>query len=416
MRLDVYYCGAGEHQLVGELLETATGQIYFEYAVDWREGVRELSPVHLPNATNFAVTTKHAGFSPLHGLFADSLPDWWGEQLMRRKFELAGIPWRRVTALQKLACQGARSIGALSYEPSLADDSFRSSLTVDVSEMVKSAQQVVFGQLDDIAPALLRGGISPGGAQPKVLISLRESDLAERIDGQLEVHALGDSLEAGFVPYLLKFDLDDELALGREEFAYAMMARAAGIDMAPCSLLETSDGRAHFLTQRFDWGAGGRRHLHSYSGLMHTAVRDGLDYSDLMDLARGLTRDERDVEKLFRRAVFNVLAGNDDDHGKNHAFIMEADGSWKLSPAYDLTLATNPLVSGVRAAAVNGKRCDLSRGDLIKLAGEQGVRRAGDVIDEVQEVVRSWPEFAQQAGLPAHLTSQVADEIGEFSS
>ena len=164
-------------------------------------------------------------------------------------------------------------------------------------------------------------------------------------------------------------------------------------------LLEAAGG-CHFLSRRFDRGpAGARLHLHSYSGLTHTPLRDGLDYEDLMETTRSLTSDHRCVEEVFRRAVFNVVAANDDDHGRNHAFLMDSAGQWTLAPAFDLTLASYPLASGFRAARVNGKASQINRRDFLQLAAKHDVRHPGEIIDQVLDAVTRWDDHAVANGI-----------------
>jgi serine/threonine-protein kinase HipA len=190
------------------------------------------------------------------------------------------------------------------------------------------------------------------------------------------------------------------------------MARQAGIDVPETRLLEAAGG-CHFLTRRFDRTIGGTRlHLHSYSGLTHTPLRAGLEYGELMDLARALTEDQRAVEEIFRRAVFNVAAANDDDHGRNHAFLMDGSGTWKIAPAFDLTLATYPLASGFRAARVMGKAANISRRDLRRLGEEQAVRRVDDAINQVLDAVGDWERIAAEHGLPKSIISRVGQQHG----
>ncbi|MBT8045024.1 MAG: HipA domain-containing protein, partial [Verrucomicrobiae bacterium] len=250
---------------------------------------------------------------------------------------------------------------------------------------------------------LMRSGLSPGGAQPKVLLGFNK-DFSRAMAG-------GGHLPDGFERWLLKFDLDPEYEQGKEEYAFSLMARAAGIRMAETHLLKGTDGTFHFLSKRFDRPGDSRRHIHTYSGLTHTLVREGLEYGDLMDLTRVLTENEREVEEIFRRACFNVFAGNDDDHAKNHAFLMEPDGHWIVSPAYDLTSTSNPLVTGMRAASVMGKSVDVGRADLKRLGESQSVRRIDNIIEEVLVAINEWPSWAMQAGLCQFRTEQVANEM-----
>ncbi|MGC4013528.1 MAG: type II toxin-antitoxin system HipA family toxin [Luteolibacter sp.] len=391
MELTVEYAGKSGPLPVGRLYQDARGTVYFEYDAAWRGGGRELSPLHLPNATTGAVVSPTPMFSELHGLFEDVLPDWWGRRMMRQRFTEAGIPWHKVTALQKLACQGDRKMGALVFRPVLDDRNFNDHLLVELSSLVESARQAMTSDTADLLRELVRSGMSPGGARPKALLAFSADFRQVHID---------EPPPAGYEPWLVKFDLEPDLHEGRIEHAYALMARAAGIQVGETRLIE-SDGACHFATRRFDRTMDGvRLHLHSFSGLTHTPVRDGLEYGDLMELARGLTADHRVVEEVFRRAVFNVAAGNEDDHGRNHAFLMEDDGTWRLSPAYDLTCVSNALASGFRAARVNGRAADIRRADLIKLGEAHDVRRVPETIDRVLAAIADWPTHARDAGIP----------------
>lgn len=402
MELDVHWAG-GEPQRVGRLYQEPGGRVFFEYNTAWRAGKRELSPLYLPNETAGAVTSSTPAFGELHGLFQDALPDWWGERLMRRYFEEKGVPWKRVTTLRKLACQGERKMGALVFRPDPDGGDFNDGLVAELGELVEAARETMRGESGEVLADLLRSGMSPGGAQPKALLSISEDFTEIRLD---------DPPGNGFSGWMIKFDSEPVLHEGRIEAAYAEMAAAAGISVPETRLLEAA-GSCHFLTRRFDRpGHGGRLHLHSYSGLTHTPLREGLEYGDLMALARALTEDQRAVEEIFRRAVFNVVAANDDDHGRNHAFLMDDSGAWSVAPAYDLTLATYPLASGFRAARVSGKAANITREDLRRLGEEQGVRRVGDSIDQVLDAVADWERFAVAQGLPPSIIAMVSQQHG----
>lgn len=399
MELEVRWAGRGERR-IGRLYQNDRGTVFFEYDAAWRVGLLELSPVYLPNSTTGAVSTPTPGFGPLHGLFQDALPDWWGERLMQRHFEKAGIPWNRVTDLRKLACQGRHKMGALSFEPSMDESDFNDSMVADLDAMVDAARKTLRGETAEVLAALLRSGMSPGGAQPKALLAISRDFSEIRLD---------DPPQEGFGAWLIKFDIDPVLQDGRIESAYADMAREAGLQVPETRLLETG-GAAHFLSRRFDRTARGERlHLHSFSGLTHTPLRDGLEYGELMEVTRTLTRDQCCVEEVFRRATFNVISANDDDHGRNQAFLMDADGQWTLAPAFDLTLATYPLASGFRAARVNGKSSSITIKDLIRLGKEHDVDRPVDIIQQVAHAVADWETHAVRNGVaPANIAMAAA--------
>jgi serine/threonine-protein kinase HipA len=404
MELEVHWGGRNESR-VGTLYQDERGRVFFEYDAAWRAGTRELSPIYLPNPTQGAVTTPTPEFGELHGLFQDTLPDWWGERLMRRHFETRGIPWNRVTALRKLACQGNHKMGALSFLPAMDGMDFNDGLFAELDALVDAARKTLRGGAGEVLTALLRSGMSPGGAQPKALLSM---------SGDFSEIRLDDPAPAGFGAWLVKFDVEPVLHEGRIEAVYADMARSAGIHVTETRLLETAGG-CHFLSRRFDRGTDGERlHLHSYSGLTHSPLRNGLEYGDLIELTRSLTRNHRHVEEVFRRAVFNFLAANDDDHGRNHAFLMDASGEWTLSPAFDLTLASYPLASGFRAARVDGKAFNITRADFTKLGKSHDVGKVGDIISQVTDAVADWEKHAASHGLPSVQSDMVRSQHRSF--
>ena len=403
MKLQVRFAGHPDRPLVGTLAADARGRVFFEFHHDWPGYGFDLSPVHLPLGTGGSLTTPTPAFSPLFGLFDDSLPDWWGQRVMRHHFATLNIPWNQVTPLEKLACQGGFALGALAYEPDLSPKSFRETLSTEVASLVQSARQIFHGHPVDVLPALVRGGLSPGGAQPKALVAF-DATFTSAVAG-------GATPPPGFDSWLIKFQLDPEDPLTREEHAVTTMAASADIQVPETRLYSASDGGVHLLSRRFDRRPEGPVHLHSYAGLTHTPPRDLIDYRDLMDLTRHLSSDETEVEEMFRRAVFNVGVANDDDHSRNHAFLMDATGRWTLAPAYDLTRGSYALGSGFRAAGVNGRFSRLSRPDLVALGKSQAVRRIDDQIDKVLAAIRRWPEFADAAGLSQSHAAQLHSEM-----
>lgn len=403
MKLTVRHLGLPEEPVVGQLVDDPRGRVYFQYDRDWRARGIELSPLHLLTSLNKAHASSTPEFSPLFGLFDDSLPDWWGQQMMRRHFAEMGVPWNEVTPLQKLSCQGRFAMGALAYEPEISPRSFRDSIATEVGELVAAARSLEVDPAAKVLPALVRGGLSPGGAQPKALVAF-DKDFENAVAG-------GQTPPPGFTPWLVKFQLDPDHPIGREEFALTRMAAAAGLEVPETRLFETEDSAAHFMSRRFDRTADGSVHLHSYAGLTHTAVREIIDYDDLMSLTRALTEHEKQVEQIFQRAVFNIAIANDDDHARNHAFIQLPSEQWVLSPAYDMTRASYALGSGFRAAAVQGKHQKIARSDLLELGRAHSLRKVDGLIDQVLATVRCWPDFAAEAGLPDQHTTALAAEM-----
>lgn len=277
-------------------------------------------------------------------------------------------------------------------------------MVTEVAQLVDSARHLFKGDSGEIVPALIRGGLSPGGAQPKALIAFNE-DFSQALAG-------GAKVPPDFSRWLVKFQIDPEDQLCRQEHAIALMAAAAGIRVPETRLFETEDGAAHFMSRRFDFGSPGPLHFHSYAGLTHTPVSELIDYSDLIDLTRDLTARETEIEEMFRRAVFNVAIANEDDHSRNHAYLMDISGEWSLSPAYDMTRSGYALGSGFRAGGVMGKYSKPGIKDLRALAASQGLRKIDVQIGEVLDAVGKWPEFAAQAGLAETETALLRDEFG----
>ena len=230
-------------------------------------------------------------------------------------------------------------------------------------------------------------------------------------DSTGEVHSGQLDAPSGFEHWLLKFDgvrdrsLDDPEGYGRIEYAYHLMAVAAGIGMSECRLL-AEGGRAHFMTRRFDrQSGGGRLHLQTLCGLAHLDYNDPAahSYEQAFQVCRELRLPYPEIEQFFRRMVFNAGARNQDDHTKNIAFLMDPQGRWSLSPAYDVTYAYNPAGrwTGRHQMSMAGKRSDITRADLLEVARSVGVKKPGEIIDEVAAALDRWPRWAETAEVPA---------------
>lgn len=394
MRVSVHYRGGGVDHPVG-ILESDGRRIFFQYDPAWLGRGLELSPFTLPLADPQARAPRDERMHGLFGLFADSLPDWWGERLMQRYFQSLGKLWRDVGILDRLCCQGERTMGALCYEPDLRSGGTEDSGPVDLSRLAEAALAALQGETGTVLERLLRSGQSAGGAQPKVVLGL-SSDGAEVRSGEGE-------LPEGFDHWLVKFDLAPELEDGRAEVVCGLAAQAAGIEMPEVRLLEDAEGRGHFAVRRFDRRDHNLRvHVQTYAALAQKPVSEMIDYDDLLAVTRELTRDRTQVEQLFRRAAFNVCLGNDDDHGKNHSFLMEFDGEWRLAPAYDVMQHGFPLGGGMRACAVLGRSVTVGRGDLLDLARNHSVRNAEAILDEVQDALARLDEFAATIPISRH--------------
>jgi len=390
----------GQERVVGQLAE-AEHRVYFEYDPVFLQSPTWLSPFKLPPEPGLH-EHRDLAFGPLFGLFDDSLPDGWGLLLMDRCLKRRGVALETVSPLDRLAYLGTRTMGALTYHPpALLEDRDRE--LMDLQVMSREAHRVLQGTSGDVLPQLLRAGGSPGGARPKVLVGIRGMTM---ISGE-------DDLPEGYTHWLVKFHTaqaarDD----GCIEYAYAAMARAAGLRVPATRLLETSGGDRFFGVERFDRQANRRIHVHTLGNLIHANFRiPGCDYATLLKVARVLTKNHADVAAAFRLMVFNLLAHNRDDHVKNVAFMLNSEEEWQLAPAYDLTFARGP--GGEHTMTVDGEGRAPGYSHIRKLAAAADLsgREVAAVVEAVSEAVAGWPRFARVAGVSKESTRTINAEI-----
>ena len=355
-------------------------------------------------------------FKGLPGMLADALPDRFGNRLIDAWLVQTGRNARDFNPVDRLCYIGDRGIGALEFKPAIRRPTIAKRL--EVGRLVRLANRVLNERAqrvggpdskDDAGPLedILSVGTSAGGARAKAILAWNRAT-GEFRSGQLKA-------DTGFEHWLLKFDCvsnngDKELAdpqgFGRIEFAYALMARSAGISMSECRL-HHEGGRSHFMTRRFDRDIAGRKiHMQSLGAMRHFDFNDpsAYSYEQAVMTIRLLGLGMSAVEEQFRRAVFNIIARNQDDHVKNIAFLMDRFGQWTLSPAYDLTSAHNP--SGLwtcdHQMSLAGRRNGFGRRDILQFADSVGVkrRRALTVLDKVSASVGDWSKHAEAAGVP----------------
>lgn len=402
--LNVLYHG----QRVGQLAE-GNGRVFFEYDPGWLARGEELSPLHL--ARKPGVLYHHGkSFDGLPGLFWDSLPDAWGTKLMELRFSQKGIKPKDVTRLMRLAYVGQRGIGALTYEPSWpAEDARPAVQKTKLLVLERETREVVAGAAGLVLPHLIDAGGTAGGAHPKVLVGVSDAARDEVIYGT-------NDYPRGYTPWLIKFDLGEHNRAALLEQAYADMARAAGIVVPETRLFSVRRGdgemRRHFGVRRFDRAGEERIHVHSYAGVAHRDPDKG-DYRELLLVTKALTRDMTQVAEAFRRLVFNVVASNRDDHGKNHTFLYR-NGQWTLSPVFDVTFVS-PVVQSMRGMAVAGEWRAPGWSHLQSVARDAGLepRAIREVVEQVAQAVTLWPHYAGQAGVPAEEADKVKQVLAD---
>ena len=397
-------------------LEDGNAYAAFQYDPAFAQSGIEVSPITLPLSNQVYVFSQlpQKTFRGLPGLLADSLPDRFGDALIDAWLATQGRPPGSFNAVERLCYTGARGMGALEFVPSIGPKQKRAE-KIEIDALVRLASEILtqrrnlkatFARQSKAAALndILRVGTSAGGARAKAVIAWNRLTNEVR-SGQI---AAG----AGFDYWLLKFDgvagnkdkeLEDPKGYGAIEYAYFLMAKAAGVTMSECRLLE-ENGRRHFMTRRFDRLEGGEKlHMQSLGALAHFDFNNAgaYAYEQALLVIRQLNLPMEAVEEQFRRMAFNVIARNQDDHVKNIAFLMDKAGQWSLSPAFDVTYSYNP--SGDWTArhqmTMNGKRDGFTMADFRACAKSAMMKRgrAEAIVEQVRAAVTQWPAFAEQA-------------------
>lgn len=379
-------------------------KIYFEYDADFIKRDIHLSPFNLPLQSGLSSFDYHL-FEGLPGVFNDSLPDGWGRLLLDRLAKSRGILPASITPLDRLAYVGAHALGALIYEPDQSEDDNDEPIDLDI--LASQARDVLEGEADNVLAELIALNGSSGGARPKALIGV-DANFEKIVHG---VHKLG----TGYEPWMVKFpNTEDGVDAGAVEYVYALMAKEAGIVMPHVHLFDAKVGAGYFAIKRFDREGDKKFHMHTACGLLHSDYRTpSLDYETLIELTSSLTRDVREVEKMYQLAVFNVLAHNRDDHSKNFSFLMDADGTWTLSPAYDLTFSSGP--SGEQSTMVAGEGRHPNVHHLRKLGEKTSLssERIEEIINQTQSALSQWENLASEYGVKTSTIALIKSRIQE---
>ncbi len=393
----------------------------FQYTPEFAQSGIEVAPLTMPlSAAPYEFPSlARKTFHGLPGLLADSLPDRFGNALIDAWLASQGRRPESFTPVERLCYTGARGVGALEFKPAIEPpDSPPRRVEIDalvaLANRALDERVALEGRLDGADDRraiedILRVGTSAGGARAKAVLAWNPQT-GEFRSGQVEA---GD----GFEHWLIKFDgvhgnrdreLDDPQGFGRIEYAYHLMARAAAVDMAECRLHEEG-GRAHFMTKRFDRSAAGDKlHMQSLGAIRHFDFNRAGEhaYEQAVQTIRALRLPVEDVEQQVRRALFNVITRNQDDHVKNIAFLMNRRGTWRLSPAFDVAYAHNPSGDWTHRhqMRMNGKQNGFERDDLWAFARSSGLKRTRTrgIVEAIAAAVQRWPLFAETAGVPDH--------------
>jgi len=395
--------------------DKSTGYATFEYDPRFKQLGWDLAPLKMPiegmqSVFSFPELRKdiHSEFNTfkgLPGLLADSLPDRYGHQLINLWLAQQGRPQESMNPVEMLCFIGTRGMGALEFEPSVLKENKRT-FSIEIDSLVDIAQKMLH-QKETFSANLnedeekgvleiLKIGTSAGGARPKAVIAWNEKTG--------EVRSGQTNAPKGFEHWLIKLDGVSDVQLGashgygRVEMAYYNMARACGIEMMPSRLLE-ENGRAHFMTKRFDREGGSvKHHVQTFCALKHFDYNlvNSFSYEQLFQCMRELKLTYADAEQMFRRMVFNVIALNCDDHSKNFAFLLKQGSKWELAPAYDVCHAYRPGSEWVsqHALSINGKRKGITIQDLLAVGASIRCKKSSEIIDEVIDIVHQWKRYA----------------------
>lgn len=386
----------------------------FEYDAQFAGKGIEPSPLMMPvqqgRIYSFGNLNRET-FNGLPGMLADSLPDTYGRALFDKWLTLTG---RTVgNPIETLCFLGQRCMGALEFEPATGPAS--ADMKIEIDSLVEVAKEALskkeeFGANLDIdrkaaIAEILRLGTSAGGQRAKAIIAYNK-DTGEVRSGQV-------SAPEGFDYYLIKLDgvsaeagFKETENFGRLEYSFSLLAKECGIEMTDCSLIE-ENGRAHFLTKRFDRANDEKIHMQTLCGIAHYDFhfRRAYSYEQAFNVMRRLRLPYSQAEEMFLRMVFNVVIRNQDDHTKNISFLMDKTGKWTLSPAYDIGFAYNPKGSwtDTHQMSINGKFDGITRQDLLVCAAANNIKNAAEIIDKVCETTAKWPEMAKNCGVPQEM-------------
>ena len=404
----------------------------FQYDKDFLNKNWDISPLKMSISNGDRIYSfpellhsKNSGedtFKGLPGLLADSLPDKYGNLLIEKWLAQNGRPANSMNPVEKLCFIGSRGMGALEFEPATQKTN-SNTFAIELSSLVEIAAKMLSKResfetnltVDEqhAMKEILKIGTSAGGVRPKAVIAFNKKTKEVR-SGQTKA-------PNGFEHWLLKLDgvsgaqFGETKDWGRVEYAYHLMAKECGIEMSECELLE-ENGRAHFMTKRFDREENNtKHHIQTLCGLQHYDYSNLYSYSyeQVFQSMRLLRLTYPEAEQMFKRMVFNVLSTNCDDHTKNFSFILKQKGKWELAPAYDICYAYNPENNWVnqQTLSVNGKHKNIGKADFYTIAKANNIKKSESIIEEINSVIKNWKYFASQANVRKDLTQTIQDNL-----
>ena len=386
-KLDVYIQFSKQEELIGQLILDGRS-ILFKYSDAYLEAGKNLSPSQL-NFDDNPQTAREKPFNGLFGVFADSLPDAWGYLLIKKRLSADQIAIESLNALDHLTFAGKNSMGALQYRPSVELE--QKAIEINLDKLNNNISEILSGESSVVIDDMFGREGSPGGARPKIYAGYNP-----KTDSLISGIA---NLPEEYEHWIIKFAAnEDSKDIANIELAYYKMALDSGIEMSECSVFNSDAGNSYFGTKRFDRVGNDKLHMLSAAGLLHDDYEHStLDYGNLIFQAKKLTNNAQAAEQMFRRTVFNVLSHNRDDHSKNFAFLMDAEGVWSLAPAYDLTFSSSS--QGYHSTACARNYVDPGRKELLELANALSINKAKVTIDEIKGIIDGWRMYAELSGV-----------------
>ena len=389
------------------VLAQIKGKIYFQYESSFLKKNLEISPLHLPLNAKVYETSTLTHFEGLPGVFADALPDSWGNKIIENFFtRTKHLSVYDISPLQKLLYMGSRSMGALEFYPSVGTEAKELEALLELRALVNDSRKVLKGEMSTVLPELFRvSSDSLGGAKAKVTVGFNTESK--------EMMTANTKLADGFEHWMVKFDGTDEKATPSEallaEKVYLDMAKHCGIESVTSQIIE--DGNlAHLAVKRFDREKNAKPlHVHTLAGMSHMNFKDKdtMSYDKFFRTILAVTNNYSVLEEGFRRMVFNVLAGNQDDHAKNHSFVMDKKGTWRLSPAYDLS----PTFGYGHQMSINFKDKGVTEEDLLIMAERFGIVNAREMLEKQKEVISHFSEYASDIGISQDKSNEIAKHL-----
>lgn len=348
-------------------------------------------------------------YGGLPSFIADSMPDHWGNVVFKEWAKAHNIRKKDLSPLDMLAYIGRRGMGALEFVPPTSPE-LETPFKVQISELSHLAQTALneaknFHAVmspDFLIENLFKVGTSAGGRRPKAVVNVNY-DTGECFSGQVPTPI------AGFTPAIVKFDEHIDVPTTRIEYSYYLMALDAGLNVMPSRLLEGKN-ETHFLTERFDRNGNEKIHVQTLAAM--SPISDS--YEDLLQTAMRIGILPHEMKQLFLQMAMNIACGNVDDHNKNFSFMMDKDGIWHITPAYDFTFSVDPSAPfyiNRHSLTLNGKNEDITKEDLLEIGHQFGIKEAVSIIDKAKQTASNYRHFALLAKVPEDWIKIIETEI-----